>query len=52
MMSDRDVAVLTTLPSGVFDVLDDMNRGAARSTRAWRTVETERQYLIDAAKWS
>jgi len=53
MMPDRDVAALTTLPAAAFDVLDDVNRRVARkSTRDWRLLETERQYLIDAAKWS
>jgi hypothetical protein len=53
MMSGREVAVLATLPPSVFDVLDDLNRrGADKSSKAWRVVETERQYLIDAAKWS
>jgi hypothetical protein len=53
MRSDRDVGGLATLPPALFDVLDDVSRGATRkSTAAWRSVQTERQYLIDAARWS
>jgi hypothetical protein len=50
---DRNVALLAALPRAFLDVFDDVNReGARRSTGAWRLVEAERQYLLDAARWS
>jgi hypothetical protein len=53
MRSDRDVANLAMPPSIAFDVLDDVSRCSERTrTRGWRGLETERQYLMDAAKWS
>jgi len=52
LLSGRDVAALGTLPTVAFDVLDVNRASCPGSGRALPTILTERQYLIDAAKWS
>jgi hypothetical protein len=52
LLSDRDVAPLSTLPTAAFDVLDVNRAIHPGSRRGLPTILTERQYLIDAAKCS